>query len=145
MSFTIRTVKKDDIPSLCHLMYELTGHEISFEDMENRLQFIDDSPFDFLYVCEDHDTILGLLGFRVRENLEEVSKYGEISVIVVDSAARRQGVGRFLMEFAENLAAEQGCIGTWLVSGFGREEQAHTFYKELGYEITGYRFVKRFK
>ncbi|GIM45315.1 hypothetical protein DNHGIG_08640 [Collibacillus ludicampi] len=62
MSFTIRTVKKDDIPSLCHLMYELTGHEISFEDMENRLQFIDDSPFDFLYVCEDHDTILGLLG-----------------------------------------------------------------------------------
>jgi hypothetical protein len=48
------------------------------------------------------------------------------------------------MEFAENLAAEQGCIGTWLVSGFGREEQAHKFYKELGYEITGYRFVKRF-
>ncbi|GIM45314.1 hypothetical protein DNHGIG_08630 [Collibacillus ludicampi] len=49
------------------------------------------------------------------------------------------------MEFAENLAAEQGCIVTWLVSGFGREEQAPTFYKELGYEITGYRFVKRFK
>lgn len=29
---------------------------------------------------------------------------------------RRQGVGRFLMDFAEKLAAEQGCIGTWLVS-----------------------------
>jgi GNAT superfamily N-acetyltransferase len=144
MSFTIRAAKREDIPSLCQLMYELSGHEISLEKMENRLQFIDGSPFDFLYVCEDHNTILGVLGFRIRENLEDVSKYGEISLIVVDSTARRQGIGRLLMEFAENLAAEQGCIGTWLVSGFGREEQAHKFYKELGYEITGYRFVKRF-
>jgi GNAT superfamily N-acetyltransferase len=112
--------------------------------MNNRLEFIEDSPFDSLYVCEENGTILGLLGFRIRENLEEVSKYGEISVIVVDSGARRKGVGRFLMNYAEKLAFEKGCIGTWLVSGFDREEQAHQFYKELGYEITGYRFVKRF-
>ena len=46
------------------------------------------------------------------------------------------------MEYAEELAKESNCIGTWLVSGFGREEQAHIFYKALGYEITGYRFVK---
>ena len=48
------------------------------------------------------------------------------------------------MEYAEQLAHEKGCIGTWLVSGFGREERAHAFYKELGYTITGSRFVKHF-
>ncbi len=48
------------------------------------------------------------------------------------------------MDFAEKLARDQGCIGTWLVSGFGREEEAHHFYRALGYEITGYRFVKKF-
>jgi hypothetical protein len=42
------------------------------------------------------------------------------------------------------LAKDQGCIGTWLVSGFGREELAHIFYKDLGYKINGYRFVKLF-
>jgi hypothetical protein len=52
--------------------------------MNNRLNFIEYSPFDSLYVCEENGDILGLLGFRIRENLEEVSKYGEISVVVVD-------------------------------------------------------------
>lgn len=144
MPLTIRQALREDIPHLCHLMKELSGHEISQEEMNNRLEFIEASPFDSLYVCEENGTILGLLGFRIRENLEEASKYGEISVIVVDSSASRQGVGRFLMNYAEKLAFEQGCIGTWLVSGFGREEQAHPFYKQLGYEITGFRFVKRF-
>jgi GNAT superfamily N-acetyltransferase len=144
MPLTIRQALREDIPHLCRLMKELSGHEISQEEMNNRLEFVDGSSFDSLYVCEENDVILGLLGFRIRENLEEVSKYGEISVIVVDSDARRKGVGRFLMNYAEKLASEKGCIGTWLVSGFGREEQAHQFYKELGYEVTGYRFVKRF-
>jgi GNAT superfamily N-acetyltransferase len=46
------------------------------------------------------------------------------------------------MAFAEQLARNRGCKGTWLVSGFGRDEEAHQFYKRLGYEATGYRFVK---
>lgn len=29
-----------------------------------------------------------------------------------------------------------------LMSGFGREEEAHRFYARKGYRITGYRFVK---
>ena len=36
-------------------------------------------------------------------------------------------------------SAYSGC--TWLVSGLKRGD-AHCFYEELGYEITGYRFVK---
>ena len=36
------------------------------------------------------------------------------------------------------------CLGLWLVSGFGREEEAHRFYRRCGFEATGCRFVKRF-
>jgi GNAT superfamily N-acetyltransferase len=145
MSFGIRNATTQDVPELSRLMSQLTGHEVSNEVMDNRLKFVESSPFDFLYVCFEKDAILGVLGFRIRENLEDASKYGEVSVVVVDEDVRRKGVGRFLMNFAEKLAVEQGCIGTWLVSGFGREEEAHRFYKTLGYEITGYRFVKRFQ
>jgi len=144
MPLAIRLAVREDIPHLCRLMKELSGHEISQEEMNDRLDFVEGSRFDSLYVCEENGVILGLLGFRIRENLEEVSRFGEVSVIVVDPDARRKGVGRFLMNHAEKLALEKGCIGTWLVSGFGREEQAHRFYKELGYEVTGFRFVKRF-
>ncbi len=46
------------------------------------------------------------------------------------------------MEYAEDRARELGCKGTWLISGFGLEEEAHKFYARLGYQVTGYRFVK---
>lgn len=36
-------------------------------------------------------------------------------------------------------------IGTWLVSGFAREQEAHKFYQRIGYGTTGYRFVKLFE
>ncbi len=140
----VRSAEIEDIPVLCTLMEQLTGHTVTPDTMENRLSFVAESPFDSLYVCHENEAVLGLLAFRIRENIEDVSRYGEVSVIVVDEEARRKGVGRFLMEFAERLAVEKECIGTWLVSGFGREENAHHFYKDIGYEVTGYRFVKRF-
>jgi GNAT superfamily N-acetyltransferase len=85
---------------------------------------------------------MGLLGFRIRENIEERSRYGEVSVIVVDPDYQKQGIGRQLMSFAEQLSKEFNCRGTWLVSGFGREASAHPFYQSLGYISTGYRFTK---
>jgi GNAT superfamily N-acetyltransferase len=143
MTLDVRSAEIRDIPVLCSLIGQLTGHTVTFDTMENRLKFIAESPFDSLYVCHENGVVLGLLAFRIRENIEDVSRYGEVSAVVVDEHARRKGVGRFLMDFAERLAVEEGCIGTWLVSGFGREEEAHHFYKSIGYEITGYRFVRR--
>lgn len=145
MSLSIRQARDGDIEEICRLMGELGGHAISPTQMMNRLQFVGKSEFDSLYVCEEEEEILGLLGFRIRENLEEVSRFGEVSAIVVYPDRRRRGVGRFMMDYAEKLAKELGCKGMWLVSGFGREEEAHGFYKELGYNINGYRFVKLFK
>ncbi|WP_342719256.1 GNAT family N-acetyltransferase [Bacillus paramycoides] len=143
MCFQIREATIDDIDALCSLTTELKGSSISYEDMNNRLQFVQMSPFDFLYVYEEEDTIFGLLGFRIRENLEDVTRYGEISIISVDSTIRRKGIGQVLMDYAEQLAKKHNCIGTWLVSGTKRLE-AHPFYKKLGYEVNGYRFVKHF-
>ena len=143
MSFQIREATIDDIDALCSLTKELKGSSISYEDMNNRLQFVQMSPFDFLYVYEEEETIFGLLGFRIRENLEDVTRYGEISIISVDSTIRRKGIGQVLRDYAEQLAKKHNCIGTWLVSGIKRVE-AHPFYKKLGYEVNGYRFVKHF-
>jgi N-acetylglutamate synthase-like GNAT family acetyltransferase len=144
MALKIRKAEKKDVMRLSSLIAELTGNPITTDNMLNRLQFIAESKFDSLFVCEENGTILGLLGFRIRENIEEVSRFGEISTIVVDQEEKRRGVGRFMMDYAEKLAREMSCKGTWLVSGFAREKEAHLFYKQLGYQPTGYRFVKLF-
>jgi len=145
MSLSIREAEQNDIKALCSLMDELSDYDMSPEWMMNRLQFVKESKFDSLFVCEEDSKVLGLLGFRIRENLEEVSRFGEISTIVVNPNDRCKGVGRFMMDYAEKLAKELRCIGTWLTSGFGREEKSHEFYKQLGYQINGYRFIKLFK
>ncbi len=145
MSFSIRKADEKDIDSLCRLMTELAGHDITPEQVKDRLEFIKESPIDELFVCEEDGRILGLLGFRIRVNLEEVSQFGEISALVVLPDHRQRGMGRFMMDFADKRAEELGCKGLWLVSGFGREEKAHNFYKRLGYQVTGYRFVKSFE
>jgi GNAT superfamily N-acetyltransferase len=144
MSLNILKAEKDDIVALSSLMTDLSNHPVTSDDVLNRLQLIAESPIDSLFVCEEHAKILGLLGFRIRENIEEVSRFGEVSALVVNADDRLKGVGRYMMDYAEKLAKESGCKGTWLVSGFTREEQAHKFYKRLGYVTTGYRFVKLF-
>ncbi|NQX66014.1 GNAT family N-acetyltransferase [Paenibacillus alba] len=124
-------------------MTQLLNREITENIMKNRIDFVAQSPFDSLFVYEE-DQIMGTLGFRIRENIEDIARYGEISVIVVDIEAKRKGVGRILMKYAEDLAIQNQCKGTWLVTGHQRINEAHKFYKELGYEDTGIRFVKNF-
>jgi GNAT superfamily N-acetyltransferase len=138
----IREFEQRDEPDIQRLFAILTGSIISDPDLIDRLDFIKNSPIDSLYVYDFNNKVIGLLGFRIRENIEENSRYGEVSAIVVDSDYQKRGIGRQLMDFAEQLSKDSNCKGTWLVSGFGREEKAHSFYKSLGYISTGYRFVK---
>jgi N-acetylglutamate synthase-like GNAT family acetyltransferase len=138
----IRKAEVKDRYDIQRLFEVLTGSYISEPDVINRLDLIDNSSIDSLYVYELDNSVIGLVGFRIRENIEENSRYGEISVIVVDEAYQKKGIGKQLIAFAEQLANNSNCKGTWLVSGFGREEKAHEFYKSLGYKTTGYRFVK---
>jgi GNAT superfamily N-acetyltransferase len=126
-------------------MMDLSGQPVTPDDMLNGLQFVAESEFYSVYVCEEDGKILGLLGFGIRENVEEVSRFGEVSALEVNTDDRLKGVGRLMMQYAEKLAREMGCQVTWLVSGFAREEDAHKFYQRLGYQTTGYRFVKLFE
>jgi len=141
----MRAMEARDVEAARHVLGQLTGHAMSAAEMHNRLDYAINSPIDWLYVCEVAGAVVGVLGFRLREQLERVGRYGEIYLIVADCAVRRQGVGRVMMAYAEDLARQHDCAGTWLVSGFKRQDEAHRFYAQLGYEPTGYRFVKHFE
>lgn len=140
----IREFNNDDLPMIKMLLADLSGHELTNDDVLDRFAMIRKSKIDELFVGLIDGEIVGLLAFRIRENIEEVSRYGEISAIIVDKNFRNKGIGNNLIEFAEDYAKTLNCKGTWLVSGFGREEYAHKFYVSKGYKTTGYRFVKNF-
>ena len=57
-----------------------------------------------------------------------------IGLVVVPGDARRQGIGRRLMERAEVEASVRGCRQMWLDT---YAFQARTFYERLGFQVFG--------
>lgn len=96
-TFIIRKAQDTDIPVLCLLMEQLSGKPISQEDMRNRLHMTESSSTDTIFVYEEEVDVQAALVFRIRENIREVSRYGEIGIIVVKSSAKRRGIGRRLI------------------------------------------------
>lgn len=74
MPLAVRKADFGDVSALSRLMTQLMGHAISEDTMKNRLDFIAGSPFDSLYVCDEQGIVLGLLAFRIRENIEDISR-----------------------------------------------------------------------
>jgi GNAT superfamily N-acetyltransferase len=138
----IRLASHEDAAQLAVLMEQLTGKTVTEADMIDRLDYVSHHFLEEMYVFESEGKVLGILGFRIRECIEEVGRYGEVSVLVTDMDHHHLGIGKALIEYAEELSKERGCLGTWLLSGLGREEPAHGFYKKMGYRITGYLFEK---
>jgi GNAT superfamily N-acetyltransferase len=139
----IRTVVDADRTAIQTLFGQLRRRQPpALEVVAERLAMVDSSPIDELFVLEDDGEVRGLLGFRLRENIDEATRYGEVSLLVVRDGFRRSGYGRAMMAFAEDLARARGCNATWLVSGTHRAEDAHRFYTALGYAPTGVRFIK---
>ncbi len=57
-----------------------------------------------------------------------------IELLVVPEALRGQGLGRAMLERAEQEARARGCIGAWLDTF---SFQARGFYEKLGYGLAG--------
>jgi len=59
--------------------------------------------------------------------------YAEITELFVEAGVRRQGVGRALMEKAEQLAHQRGTLEIRLVTS-AENQTAQAFYHSLGYK-----------
>jgi GNAT superfamily N-acetyltransferase len=57
-----------------------------------------------------------------------------VEFLLVPDALRGRGVGTALMEAAERIAAQRGCVGAWLTTF---TFQARGFYEKLGYALFG--------
>jgi GNAT superfamily N-acetyltransferase len=64
-----------------------------------------------------------------------------VTALVVHQQARRRGIGKLLIDHAEELAAATGCEFVELTSAMGRKE-AHAFYCRIGYDANSLPFRK---
>ena len=86
--------------------------------------------------------VVGLCGVHAMVTVHRPAPVGRITVLVVDEKAQRHGIGRMLVEAAEDWCRKQGCQIIEVTSN-DRRAAAHAFYRHMGYERTSIRFFKK--
>jgi len=131
----IRPIRATDAPRLTGLLAQL-GYPSELDAVTRRLAGVLNSGTRQVLVAvpADESRIDGYIGVERRLVLE-VDERVEITGLVVDSAARRTGLGRALVTAAERWALRHGLHTVVVRSNVVRPE-SHPFYQGIGYERT---------
>jgi GNAT superfamily N-acetyltransferase len=111
------------------------GYPAVAERMAARFRELAADPDAGIFVAEAPDgAVAGWIHVCGRRSLESDS-HAEIAGLVVDAALRRQGIGRRLVESAEDWARRHGYASLRVRSNVARDV-AHDFYGGLGFRRT---------
>lgn len=134
----IRTAKLEDAPVLVDLSNQL-GYILALETMEHKLQIYLSDPAKYnVFVAETDNNVIGYIAISIDELFVVSYKKMQIQGIVVDEKYKGQGIGKALMQWAEECARANECGAIDLLSGMRRAASgAHHFYKSIGYENQG--------
>jgi N-acetylglutamate synthase-like GNAT family acetyltransferase len=135
----IRDAKPSDSRRLVELIRYL-GHEIDEKAVRRNLGKLNEAGETPL-VATRGKTVVGLLGIHRMVTVHRPAPVGRISVLVVAKEAQDHGIGRMLVEAAEQALKKAGCQIVEVTSN-DRRTAAHAFYRHLGYERTSMRFMK---
>jgi ribosomal protein S18 acetylase RimI-like enzyme len=135
----IREARPVDVPRLAGLM-KLLGHDVSLPAMRNRLAVLKKQGMPQL-VATIGKEVVGLIGIHRMTAIHREQPVGRITILVVAENQRGKGIGKLLLEAAENQLASAGCTLIEVTSN-DRLTAAHRFYRHMGYERTSIRFAK---
>ena len=142
-SVVIRDPRAGDAADIASLLREL-GYSASPEEVPARLESLDlDGTTSVMWIAELDGRAVGMATARRFGSVHQSLPVVQLTVLVVARAARGNGIGKRLVREAEEWAKQQGAGRITLTSALHREE-AHEFYKRIGYEHTGVRLAKTF-
>lgn len=139
-SVQLRTPTVEDAPALVPLLAEL-GYSVPEATVRTNIHNLANGPTDKAWVAESASGILGLISVHLIPMFHAPGYLGRITSLVVCSNARGNGIGRTLMQQAQEFCGGAGCERIELTSGDQRD-QAHRFYEQLGFQLHSRRFVK---
>ena len=138
---TIRLATADDAAELARLLSPL-GYPLSTDDI-GAVWDAWVAEGNFALVVSAGGSLLGAITLHRMVVLHRAKPVGRITSLAVDPSARGQGLGRALMQAAEDAMAQAGC-GLLEVTSHLRRTEAHDFYRHMAYEQTSFRFAKVF-
>jgi GNAT superfamily N-acetyltransferase len=136
----IRIAKPGDAVKLTKLIHYL-GHEIDEKSVRKNIKALARLKEEPLVATIDKK-IVGLCGVHKTVTIHRDAPLGRITILVVAEEEQGRGLGRMLVDAAEQWCRKNGCKLVEVTSN-DRRAEAHTFYRHLGYERTSIRFFKK--
>ena len=137
----IRDASPADAVALVPLLAAL-GYPANRETIRARLLDLQTTdPAGRTLVAESAGRLLGFATLHCTQTLHRPTPVGRITGLAVLPESRGSGTGRRLVEAAEEYFAGLAISRVEVTSG-PRHQQAHPFYRHLGYEDQGIRFAK---
>lgn len=146
MVISIRTAKKNDIPLILGLLYELgrpkPEKDSDLDSFRNLVKKqISDADKTILVAERDDVNIVGMVGIMFLPRLNQIHYEMYIQEIIVTKKYQSQGIGTSLINACISLAKQKECQKIRLESENQRKE-THQFYKNLGFESKSLSFTK---
>ncbi len=129
----IREITLDDADAAASLSGEL-GYQASGEALRQRIETLLGRPDQAIYVACLSGSVVGWIDLAVTYHLAADPRV-EIQGLVVSAEVRSRGIGRLLVERAEQWARSRGLTAMLVRSRVTRED-AHRFYLREGYTRT---------
>jgi GNAT superfamily N-acetyltransferase len=128
----VRRARIDDAAEIARLATEL-GYPTGVAEMRSRLASLNENAEHYVAVApaETAEHLLGWMHVEHRLSLGSGER-AELMGLVVDTASRRTGVGKALLNEAERWALARG-LATITVRSNAARELSHTFYAASGY------------
>jgi len=136
----IREAKPSDASRLAELIRSLE-HDIDDKTLAKNLSRLKKAG-ELPLVATLDKQVVGMCGVHKMIAIHRPAPVGRITILVVAESARKHGIGRLLLNAAEQWCRDQGCQIVEVTSN-DRLAAAHAFYRHMGYERTSIRFFKK--
>ncbi len=137
----IRELTKEDIPALADLYRQFWSESCDLQKMTVSFEQIHAAGNHILLCAQEDDKLLGsVMGVVCQELYGDCRPFLVIENMIVDSLARRKGVGKALLTALEQQAKARNCTQMILVTEKDRLD-ACAFYEYYGFQknTTGYK------
>jgi GNAT superfamily N-acetyltransferase len=137
----IRRAAEADLPAILALYREVGDQDVVPADRaRDVLARIRSYPEYDLYVAVSGGEIVGTFALLIMDNLAHLAApSGVVEDVVVRGDRQRRGVGRRMMQWAQERCRARGCYKLTLSSSLQRHA-AHRFYAALGFQRHGCSF-----
>ena len=131
-----RPAEVADVPAMTRLLDQL-GYPCSEEQLAARLDF--GPPDRRVLVAELDGEVVGLAVLELTHPLHRAAPEAVLTALVTDANARHRGVARVLLADASRRARQAGATRLYLRC-HRRRDDAHAFYRALGFDETHLTF-----